>query len=344
MEKKICNKCGIEALISNQGKSFCETCRVLDIKEQRSRKYFEKKEQERLELFYRDCPICGKVITYKTSNGCYKANKKNTSCLTCCKMGEKNPFYGKIHTAESMDRMKKTTLESEKRKDFWKRQQTQEFRDKLSETLKIRQPNKGKGYYKAWIRDYGLEVANQMVKEFGDRISKTAKGKRLGIPPKHGIACGNGWSGWYKEYFFRSVGELSFIINVIERFGFNAISAESQKYKVRYFIDGFERNYFPDFVLNDKYVVECKPKKLQEIPHNKIKFDAAKLKFKEDGLIFKVVDIPIIDFNLLLDLHDKDLIKFSKKTNEKFMVYVEKKKDIKSFIDKISQNITKPLT
>jgi hypothetical protein len=70
-----------------------------------------------------------------------------------------------------------------------------------------------------------------MKKELNERKAKEAKGKRLGIPPKHGIACGNGWSGWYKEYFFRSLGELSFIISVVERFGFNAVSAESQKYK-----------------------------------------------------------------------------------------------------------------
>ncbi len=335
MEKKKCNKCKIETLISSQGKGFCKICRALDIKEQRSRKYFVKKEQEKLEPFYRDCPVCGKVITYKTSNGYYQANKKNNVCLSCCRIGEKNPFYGKTHTTECMERMKKTSLESEKRKDFWKRQQTDEFRTKLSQSLKTCTTNKGKGYYKAWIRDYGLEKANQMKKELNERKGKEAKGKRLGVPPKHGIACGNGWSGWYKEYFFRSLGELSFIINVIERFGFSAISAENQKYKVRYFIDGSERNYFPDFVLNEKYVVECKPKKLQEISHNKIKFEAAQSKFEEDGLIFKVVDIPIINFDILLDLYERNLIKFAKKTDEKFGEYAAKKKDIKLFIDKI---------
>ena len=337
MEKKKCNKCGIEDIISDKGKGFCETCRVLDIKEQRSRKYFERKEREKSEIFYRNCPICKKLITYKSSVALYMANKKNTSCLSCCRVGEKNPFYGKKHTKECMERMKKTSLESEKRKEFWKRQQTDEFRAKLGESLKKCTTNKGKGYYKAWIRDYGLEKANQMIKELNERKSKTSKGKRLGIPPKRGVACGNGWSGWYKEYFFRSLGELSFIIKVIERFGFNAISAESQKYKVKYFINGFEKNYFPDFILNEKYVIECKPKKLQEIPHNKIKFDAAKSKFEEEGLIFKVMDVNMIDFNVLIDLYERDVVKFSTKAEEKFIKYIEKKKNIKNFIDSIKK-------
>ena len=27
--------------------------------------------------------------------------------------------------------------------------------------------------------------------------------------------AGNGWSGWYKDWYFRSLGELSYVVNVL---------------------------------------------------------------------------------------------------------------------------------
>jgi len=44
------------------------------------------------------------------------------------------------------------------------------------------------------------------------------------------IGSGNGWSGWYKGWYFRSLLELSFMINVIERFKMSWQNAETKKH------------------------------------------------------------------------------------------------------------------
>jgi hypothetical protein len=41
-----------------------------------------------------------------------------------------------------------------------------------------------------------------------------------------------GWSGWYKGWYFRSLHELSYMINIIERFKFNWKSAERKELKI----------------------------------------------------------------------------------------------------------------
>ena len=75
------------------------------------------------------------------------------------------------------------------------------------------------------------------------------------------IGSGNGWSGWYKGWYFRSLLELSFMINVIERFNMPWISAENQTYKISYVDTNLkQRNYYADFIIDNKYIVECKPK------------------------------------------------------------------------------------
>ena len=70
---------------------------------------------------------------------------------------------------------------------------------------------------------------------------------------------GNGWSGWYKGWYFRSLLELSYMILVIERFNISWSNGEKIKITYKNF-SGINRNYFPDFLLNNKYIIEIKPK------------------------------------------------------------------------------------
>ena len=51
------------------------------------------------------------------------------------------------------------------------------------------------------------------------------------------------------------------MINVVERFNFEWECGE-RYCKIPYTLDNKQRNYFPDMLLNKKYLVEIKPKSL----------------------------------------------------------------------------------
>ena len=92
---------------------------------------------------------------------------------------------------------------------------------------------------------------------------------------------------------------------------------ESEKYKIFYSEDGINRNYFPDFVINNKYIIECKPKKLWNTKKNKLKFDYAKKFCEEKNYIFKIKDLPKIKKTQLLSLIDSNLVTLTNKWKDK---------------------------
>lgn len=67
------------------------------------------------------CSVCGKRVSKRSKKGfCNKCRPRS---------GEDNPFYGKTHTTETVDRIKVTT--SKKSKELW---QDQEYRDRIKRT------------------------------------------------------------------------------------------------------------------------------------------------------------------------------------------------------------------
>ena len=56
-------------------------------------------------MFIRNCPECGKDISYKGKKGLDRANRRNAKCRPCSKKGEKNPSYGKAPSKESRRKM-----------------------------------------------------------------------------------------------------------------------------------------------------------------------------------------------------------------------------------------------
>jgi hypothetical protein len=61
---------------------------------------------------------------------------------------------------------------------------------------------------------YGKEKANKMKNNLSI-LNSGSKNKMYGKPSPQG--SGNGWSGWYKGWYFRSLIELSYMVNVIEK-------------------------------------------------------------------------------------------------------------------------------
>jgi len=168
---------------------------------------------------------------------------------------------------------------------------------------------KGKSYEEI----YGKEKSEKIK----DKLSKKMSGENnhmYGKPsPKK---SGNGWSGYYKNLYFRSLLELSFILKM-ENDNVLIESAEKQKFKIEYKINGSTKNYFPDFYLpKEDILVEVKPKHLINSFINKLKFNEAKRKFN-----FKVItedDLIKINVKELKELIDKKILKLDNKYQIKF--------------------------
>jgi hypothetical protein len=228
------------------------------------------------------------------SNVQYRENISNSL------KGEKNHFFGKQHSQETKDIIREKA--------------------RINSTGS-NNPMYGKSVYDVWVKKYGKEIADKKMVEYKLKQSINSKGKNnpmYGKPTPQG--SGNGWSGWYKNYFFRSIEELSYIINVLEKFSFNWKSAENIKIKYLNW-ENVERTYVPDFIVENKYLVEIKPKRLQKSPNNLYKKEAAVKYCYENNLKYKLTNSPIIlSSKDILELYLQNKIIFTKRYDEKFRV------------------------
>jgi len=201
------------------------------------------------------------------------------------RMGEKNSFYGKKHTQETKNQISvKNTgyVMSKKRKVELSEQMSNE-----------NNPMFGKSFYDIWVKKYGKEEADKKLNILKNKQKENNSGEKnsmFGKPSPKG--SGNGVKGYYKNIYFRSLLELSYLVKIIDRFGLKWESGEKRKYKISY-IDYFGkiRNYFSDYIIEDKYMVEMKPRKLHDTPMNKLKRIAAEKWCQKNGYIYKLRDM-----------------------------------------------------
>lgn len=287
--------------------------------------------------FIRKCPICDNTIYYSNKYSMLNADKKNSNCKSCGlklsmtderkermrqrvlginnpmygKYGELNPFFGKKHSDET----KRKILDSRDNNVY----KTDEFRKKMSQvTTGKNNPMYGKTFYGIWEEKYGKDIADEKLIEFKKKISYSVKGEKNPMYGKPApINSGNGICGWYKGWFFRSILELSYMIFVIERFNLKWESGENNKYVIQYKIDNVDKNYFPDFIINNKYIIECKPKKLWNTNINREKFRYAKIFCDKNNFIFKVTDIRKIKKEELKKLISDGLVLLTNKWKDK---------------------------
>lgn len=238
----------------------------------------------------RSCPDCSCTLQYSTKYTFKQANDNNSRCKRCVasltfkemhirmRNGElKYGFKGKTHNTQTKEKISKsiTIAYNEGRLNV--------SGEKNGMTGK-HIPNKNKG--RNFDQIYGIKKSNEIRK----KLSKASSGSNnpmFGKPSPKG--SGNGISGWYNGWYFRSLHELSFMINVIECFEFNWINGESIPIKYIDFL-GKERTYFPDFIINERYMIEIKPKKLHKSDEVIRKSEAASQFCKLNGLIYKLVD------------------------------------------------------
>lgn len=276
---------------------------------------------------YINCKECGKIINF-TQRATYRSSLKRSKnpglCSSCLKKGDRNPFFDKKHTKESMEKMIETSNNSENRKKYYEKIKSEEYRKFLSDWMKENSPMRGNSQYKIWVKKYGVEIANQKKKEWASKVGrKGEKSYWFGKTPPYG--SGNGWSGWYKGWFFRSLLELSYMVNVIEKYSVKWETGETSRYKIVFEYNGLTKNYFPDFILNDKYMIECKPKNLWKTSLVQVKANAAEEFCNKNGLVYKLRTVPILTDNEITSLYqnnqlvwiDRYKVKYEDRINNK---------------------------
>lgn len=185
-------------------------------------------------------------------------------------------------------------------------------------------PAKGKSHKQLYIDKYGEELGLQKWQEHSQNLIGKTSGEKNGmfgkVPPK---GAGGGFGGWYKSWFFRSLLELSFMINYIEKNSIEWVSAEAAQYGIPY-IDENEKTstYFADFLLNTRTLVEIKPKGLRNSSSVLLKEKAAMKWCEERNLLYIIytdADFPQLPQEKITELHDKGEIRFLDKIEEKYM-------------------------
>jgi hypothetical protein len=293
--------------------------------------------------YKRKCLICDKDIYHTSKYNRNAADKKKTPCGSCSSVeknkkygnnkkfieryatfgnntGELNSFYGKKHSQLTINKLQQVD------KSYTK---TKEFRQKISKATKGKKnPMYGKSYYNIWVEKYGKEEADRRQKIKKEKNSIASRGKRNPMYGKRSPnGSGNGWSGWYKGWFFRSLKELSYMIKEIEKKNKKWRTAETKDLRIKY-IDykGDERTYVADFLINEEVLVEVKPTKLKSSLSVRLKAEAAKKFCKNKGLIYKIKDVDRITDKEIRNLHDSKLLKF---TSRYEALYNERIKNIK---------------
>jgi hypothetical protein len=167
----------------------------------------------------------------------------------------------------------------------------------------IADPNKNKGnsngrYGKKlvdlWNAKYDIEAVAEKVSALKNQL--TIHGFHAGeLNPMYGKAppqnAGRSYKGWYKDIFFRSTLELSFLIKFEELWHRLPTSADSSKFRVKY-VDslGKCRTYIPDFVDEDTNTIfELKCDRFVNYGCNPLKHKAANEYFIGLGYKFQIV-------------------------------------------------------
>jgi len=293
-------------------------------------KLFERfKKETKQTVFARNCPECSCELNYTNKNDLNTASKKGRLCKSCCKKGERNSFYGKKHTSESIEKRIKTLSTSDSWKSYLEYKKTEEYQKSIRDKISGENNGRfGKGSLKdIWTNKYGIEEAEIRHKNWTDKLSVAFSGENNHMYGKPSpVGSGNGWSGWYNGWYFRSLRELSYMITEIEDKNLSWENGEQNKYKIPYIDwDGKERNYFPDFVVENKYMIECKPFNLQNSKSVLAKKEFATEFCSNNKLEYIIVEPEIISIEKIKKLYFAEKIKFTSKYESKFLEYIKKK-------------------
>ncbi len=260
------------------------------------------------ELIKYKCPKCLNHEMISIS-AFYMRNHRKSVCRECNRkrLKENNPFKGKQHTKETMQRI------AEKAKQ---RILTEEHKAKI--TAVLRKANFKTPLYEHWTNKYGKQVADEKLAAMKAKHSQNNSGTgnpMYGKPAPQG--SGAGISGWYKNWFFRSLRELTYVLTVLEPNGDSWVCTEKKNYGIKYVFNGKTKTYFPDFLINNKKIVEIKPLRLQTTANNLAKKEAAENFCVDNNLIYEIIDIKPIQKDQLIKLINDGLVILTNKSKER---------------------------
>ena len=338
-KEKICRNCIMQEKWKNATQEEHESlsqCRKQSWTEERRKRQSEKQKERWNRMSEEDMNSWKEFLVNRYKNKSEQEKKEWSEKYS----GSNNPMYGKSvydvwvekYGKEEADR--RLEIQQNKIKNTIK-----SFSKEKIDAINIKKANNGrkngmygKSVYDVWVEKYGKEEADRRRRDFGRKVSERTKGKNnpmYGKVPSNG--SGAGISGWYKNWYFRSLRELSFMINVIEKECHEWKSAESSEFTIRYLdVNGVERTYHPDFVLDNKIIVEIKPEKLQLNENNQRKQDGAILWCATNGFEYKMVDADIIEPDILYDMYTSGVIKFNEKSLKRFLNSRQIKKLLRS--------------
>lgn len=320
---KICNKgfnATLGAVLAN--KKPCPYCRneenkkINDIKKLDKINNFKNKELINGKyIFFRYCPNCNNKNYHSTLRSCIVSDKRQLLCSSCASI-KSIEIYGNSMKGKSVKSVWEEKYGEDIANELWNKRNiktSESVQKSLSKLSKIDKQNKW-GRKKEENNFYGRahtintkEKISRTKKRNGSSIGE--KNSMYGKPSPQG--SGNGWSGWYKGIYFRSLLELSYLKYLIDN-NINFDNGEKTKYRITYFnsIKNRNANYFPDFYLIDtQEIIEVKPKKLVGALNNIDKHKKAKELYGDKFKILTEEDIIKITNEEIKKIYDsKDLI------------------------------------
>lgn len=285
------------------------------------RKYQQQKRRDNIrdKKYVRTCPKCQNEIIYGTKQTFNYGIKNNSICKTCTARDQLKKIHQEIDEGVRLPLFQGKTHTDETK---------EKIRNHPNQKLVHTHPNyinrvmptgtdhhfTGSSFIQCWINKYGSEKADVLLDNYKKKKSKQNSGEgnpMYGRPSPQG--SGNGISGWFNGMFFRSLLELNFLVTC-HKLNYKVRSAECKEFQVKYPSIDFERNYYPDFILNEKYVVECKPVRLIQTINNQAKIKAAMEKW--GSAKFKVISPPKFNIYRIPKLIEEGLIKLTERSKK----------------------------
>lgn len=222
--------------------------------------------------------------------------------------GEGNPFYGKKHTPEAIEKFKQRDVSYTK---------TPEFAAKVRAAMIG--VNTSHNVMQIWIDRYGVEEAQRLEAQRRKRLSVASSGEgnpMFGRPSPR--PSGGGVKGWYGEHFFRSLRELAFMLQ-LDKEGKRWQTGEASDFVVSYTnpYTGNAGTYRPDFIVEDLLMVECKPVNLQGTVIVQAKANAARTFCEQRDMTYVFVDPQKLTWDELYELVESSVVKLTDRTKEK---------------------------
>lgn len=175
-----------------------------------------------------------------------------------------------------------------------------------------------KPYREAYIERYGEEegLVRFAALQAKHRANSSGSGNPMyGKPTPQG--SGNGWKGWYKGHYFRSLREAMFMVGMDNK---DVAWMHGEKVSIKYLLDGRDRTYRPDFIVGTQ-MIEIKPIKMHRSPLVQLKAEAGRAYCLANQMTYKLIDIQI-DSGAILKKLDSGDIKFAGDYEARFRAYV----------------------